>query len=255
MRPFSFFRICLLAFICFSFFACSDKKEVLDTEPVTDFVILQPGKYITYRLDSLVFVDFQKTPETHHYEVKHVVDAAITDNLGRPAYRIYRYIRAVGADDWNANGSYLITAVDKQIELTEDNLRFIKLHGPIREGFNWKGNSYLPTDPYGTFGYNFSNDDDMPDWNYRYFPAEATFTYEGETYNDVITVEQEDDSSNIPVTDEESYGYKTRSVEKYAKNIGLVYRQYELWEYQPNLSGPDPYYIGFGVTMWMIDHN
>ena len=45
------------------------------------------------------------------------------------------------------------------------------------------------------------------------------------------------------------------SVEKYSKTIGLIYRQFILWEYQPNPSGPDPYNTGFGVTMWMIDHN
>jgi len=35
----------------------------------------------------------------------------------------------------------------------------------------------------------------------------------------------------------------------------MVYRKYELWEYQPNISGPNPYSTGFGITLWMIDHN
>ncbi len=31
---------------------------------------------------------------------------------------------------------------------------------------------------------------------------------------------------------------------------------YEMWEYQPNTGGSGgPYKTGFGITMWMIDHN
>ena len=249
-------NISLLALIVFSLASCSEKKEELMTEPVADYSPLAVGKYITYRIDSLVFVDFQHIPEIHSYQVKHVVDAEIVDNLGRPSFRIYRYLNNTsGTGEWVANGSYFITPTENQLEVIEDNLRFIKLHGPLREGYSWKGNSYLPTDPYDFYGYNFSNDDDIKDWDYYYTAPEAVFNYSGIDYNDVFTVEQQDDLSNVPVDDPTSYGYRSRAVDKYAKNIGLVYRQYELWEYQPNLSGSDPYYTGFGITMWMIDHN
>ena len=43
-----------------------------------------------------------------------------------------------------------------------------------------------------------------------------------------------------------------RSWKIYSKNIGLVYRKFELWEYQ---TSPNTHYTGFGITMWMIDHN
>ncbi|HEY9663211.1 MAG TPA: hypothetical protein V6C65_32600, partial [Allocoleopsis sp.] len=82
------------------------------------------------------------------------------------------------------------------------------------------------------------------------------FSYKGNNYTDVYTVEEADESFNVPITSPGSYGSKSRSVEKYAKAIGLVYREYELWEYQPNTGGTGgPYKTGFGITMWMIDHN
>jgi hypothetical protein len=34
-----------------------------------------------------------------------------------------------------------------------------------------------------------------------------------------------------------------------------VYRDYVILEYEPNTTGPEPYYRGFGISMWMIDHN
>lgn len=256
MNAFLRLRLGLIALISLTLFSCSNKKEDIIMEPVTDYVSLQVGKYITYRIDSLVFVDFQRRPETHSYLVKHVVDAEITDLQGNTSYRIYRYLKPVsGSGDWDANGSYYITPFTSKVEVIEDNLRFIKLQAPLREGTTWRGNSYLPTDPYDPFGFNFSNDDDIRNWDYYYQMFDPSLTINGQTYTDVWTVEQQDDFSNVPLADPLSYGYKSRAVEKYSKGIGLVYREYELWEYQPNLSGPDPYYTGFGITMWMVDHN
>jgi hypothetical protein len=250
------YRPGLLAIAVVMLFSCSKKTEQFDTEAISDYLPLQPGKYITYRIDSLVFTNFQRDIETHSYQVKHLVDTIVTDAIGQPSYRVYRFIRdAAGTGQWVSNGSYFITPLADQIEVVENNLRFIKLHAPMKEGNSWKGNKFLPTDPYEALGYTFGNDDNMKNWDYTYDRFEPSVTYNGETYSDVWTVEQEDASKNVPITDPQFIAFKTRSVEQYAKDIGLVYRQHEIWEYQPNTTGPDPYYIGFGVTMWMIDHN
>ena len=256
MRTLPLIRLIVPLLTSFILFSCSEEKEDFQTEPLSDFIPLQPGKSITYRVDSLVFVDFQRNPEVHSYQIKHVVDAEVTDAQGRPSYRVYRYLNDINASgSWEPDGTYYITALPDQIELVEDNLRVIKLHAPLREGTSWRGNSYLPTNPYDPFGYNFSNDDDMQNWDFMIQFYEPSLTVNGQTYTDVYSIEQQDDFSNVPISDPLSYGYKNRAVEKYARGIGLVYREFEMWEYQPNLSGPDPYYTGFGVTMWMIDHN
>ena len=126
---------------------------------------------------------------------------------------------------------------------------------PLREGYTWKGNSYLHLDPYASFGYSFSLYAYMKDWDYYYQAPESSFTYEGEVYNDVVTVHQEDFSENFPVIIPEAPGSKYKAVEKFAKGVGLVFREYILMEYEPNISGANPYYTGFGIRMWMIDHN
>ncbi len=237
-----------------SLLACKEEKEEFAGELAEEYMPLEVGKYITYRIDSLVFIDFDQTPVTRSYQVKHVVDAETTDNNGRKTFRIYRYINdANAAGDWTPNGTYFITPTRTNIELVEDNLRFVKLQSPVREGFSWKGNSYLPLEPYSAFGHNFSNDDDMQNWEYYYQPFESSVDINGQTYENVFSVEVQYDFSNVPVMDPISYGYINRINEKYSKGIGLVYRDYTMWEYQP--SGAAPYYSGFGVTMWMIDHN
>jgi hypothetical protein len=57
------------------------------------------------------------------------------------------------------------------------------------------------------------------------------------------------------------------ALDKYAKNIGLVYKEQTLWEHQNDFSitinpvtrdtvkSYRPYSYGFGIRMWMIDHN
>ena len=252
MRLIPAFRLSLLAITALTLFSCSNKTETLVSDQLNDYIPLQPGKYITYRLDSLVYTNFGTVAVTRRYQMKHVIDAQIADNIGRPSYRVYTYIRdSAGTQAWTASGSYLITQLTSQTEVTDDNLRVVKLHLPIKEGYEWNGNTYLPTNPYYP-NYDFINDEDMKDWRFNYDIFEPLSSYRGNNYTDVFTVVQEDDSFNAPVTDINTVGYKTLSVEKYSKTIGLVYRKYELWDYQTD---PTDHYTGFGITMWMIDHN
>jgi hypothetical protein len=243
------------AILCILVISCTDKTQVFETEALSDYVPLASGKYITYRLDSTIYTNFGTVTEVHKYQMKQVIDAQITDNLGRPSYRVFRYTRdTAGIQPWKPAGSYFVTTLFDQVELTEDNLRFIKLHMPLRDGSDWKGNKYLSPDPYGPL-YNFSNDDNMEDWDFYIDGPSSSFSYRGNNYNNVYSVEEANESYNVPITDPSAYASRSRAVEKYSKGIGLVYREYELWEYQPNPGGPTPYKTGFAVKMWMIDHN
>jgi len=263
MRIQFFFRLSLFI-VVLATASCSDEKELFETESIADYSgQLEVGKYVTYRVDSLVFPNFGRATETHKYQRKEVVDAVLTDNLGRPSYRIYRYIRDstnsqswTSAQPWVFNGTYFVTPLSDQLEVIENNLRFIKLHMPMKEGFSWPGNTYLPDDPYATLFGTFGNDDNMANWEYYYDSFEPSFGYRNKLYEDVWTVEEEDFASNVPIVDLTGYGTISRSVEKYAKGLGLVYRELQLWEYQPNPGSPGgPYKQGFGITQWMIDHN
>ena len=114
-----------LAFI-FSLTSCEKKTEEFSTDAIADYLPLTVGKYITYRLDSTVFKSFGTVQEVHRYQVKHVVDAQVPDNLGRPSYRILRYLRdSIGSQPWVENGTYFITALPDQAEVIENNLRYI----------------------------------------------------------------------------------------------------------------------------------
>jgi hypothetical protein len=258
MRSFSIIRLSLLAFAAFIFFSCTDKKEVFTTESVSDYIPVAVGKYITYRIDSTVYTNFGRTIETHKYQVKHVIEAKITDNEGRPSYRVFRYMRdTAGIQPWQTAGSYAITPLADQVEVIEDNLRFIKMHMPVKDGFSWHGNAFLPLEAYHSL-YDFQNDNDtqLQDWDFYFDNISSAFSYRGINYTNVCTIEEADESINVPITVATAYASRSRAVEKYSKTIGLIYREYVLWDYQPNTTGSGgPFYTGFGIKMWMIDHN
>ena len=86
MRIFSPVRLSLLAILSAALFSCNEKED-FTTEALADYIPLTAKKYITYRLDSMVFTNFGRNTEIRKYQVKHVIDTLITDNLGRPSYK------------------------------------------------------------------------------------------------------------------------------------------------------------------------
>lgn len=247
-------RILTVLGVSLCLLGCDSETEDLQVEKAGEYVALQPGKYITYRLDSTVFVQQGRAQEIHSYQEKHLVDAEITDNLGRKSYRIFRYLRNLaGTTGWSPSGTYMITPLENSLEVIEDNLRVVKLFTPIKEGATWKGNRYLPSEPYSS-KFNFNNDDNMTDWEFEIASVGETATFGSQQVSDIITLIQQDETINDPSRDPATYATRTLSVDKYAKGLGLVFQEYIMWEYQPNPGGTS-YRVGFGVKRTMIDHN
>ena len=126
--------------------ACQKETEVFRSEKIDDYYPLKVGRIITYKLDSTVYLNLSTVKEIHSYIIQDKIDTIITDNMGRPSYKVRRFIRSnVDTTKWSDLSTYLVTKDNAQLELVQDNLRFIKLREPITTGFNWKGNSYINT--------------------------------------------------------------------------------------------------------------
>jgi len=228
-----------------SVLSCKKSTEELNTVPLTDYAPMTVGKYITYQLDSLVFTNFGTVAEIHSYQVKITVDALTTDALGRPAYRLFRYIKYNGTPNWIPDNTFWAIHTGNTYEFIENNLRFLKLMQPVRENFSWKGNVYIDTRSANT-DFRF-----MDDWDYVYENVNQPATVGTFTFDSTLTVNQREDSLGLPIVPETQYAEKTLAKEIYAKNIGMVYRNFLHWEFQRVYNG----YVGYGVTYTMIDHN
>lgn len=227
--------------------SCKKSTETLQTATLNDYYPLEVGKYITYQLDSLVYLAFGTRDTTISYQVKYETDAAITDNLGRPAYRIIRYIRKTDSNPWAPDATFMAVNSNNNLEFVENNLRFIKLTLPIRDAISWKGNSFIDTySSNSLLQY-------MDDWDYTYSNVGAADVVGSFSLDNTITVDQRDEIIGNP-DDASSYSEINFGQEKYAKGIGMVYRRFFHSEFQPGNGG---YFAegSYGVTYTMIDHN
>lgn len=248
-----------------SIISCTRTTENFESVQVAALLPLQPGKYITYRLDSLVFVNAGKLAQINRYQIRHVVEGQVRDNLNRVSWRVNTFLNdSLAAGPWVANGFYIVTPLEKSAEVIENNLRVIRIQLPVRERFTWRGNSYLPDRPYaGTFA--TSVDENMDLWDFTYQTVNQTERIGNRDIANVTTILHIDEARNVPMVTDTIYASREYSIDKYAQDIGLVYREHILWENQPRpratgtppntITTYDPVRVGFGVKMWMIDRN
>lgn len=252
----------------FAFTSCKEQKEDYPAiAPLSDYMPLAVGKYFIYRLDSTVASTDAKSLEIHRYRVKDSIDAIIKDNEGRDVYRVRRFINdSLGSGSWIDNASFTITPVvnavnGESIEVVDNNLRFIKLKAPIRDGFSWNGNAYINTTSTNG-GYLYLNG-----WDYTYESIDAQLTLGNLNFPATITVVQQpytnsqipSDGVNRDITDTTlKFQEKVYAIEKYAKGTGLVYKEFLYSNFQRDAKDASKYYFSentYGVKLTMIAHN
>lgn len=253
----------LLLTTCGFLFSCNREKDLVELpayQPVLlqQLVPMKKGKYMTYRLDSTVTIFQGRALETRRYQLKDVWDTLVADNLGQPAWRVFRYINdSVAAGPWRMHSSYTITAYDNRVEYTENNLRVVRLQLPLQPDATWKGNRYLPQAAYGA--YNNLEFADVNNWTFGYTGLASEKI--GNTLRDsvwtVVHLDQVTDTLAIANPQNRLYGIGY-SADKFAKGLGLVARQFVLLENNPNQVDAttfNPYKTGFAIRMWLIEHN
>ena len=164
------------------------------------------GKFVVYDIDSTVFDELSQTSKLHKYRIKEKFTENFTDNEGRPAIRIERYIKKYNASKSYDSIPYVIKEVsmvntdNKKIQVVESNLRYTKLVFPIKAGTSWNGNA----------------NNTLGELTYSYSSIDKAETINGNSLGKVLFVIQRDDKTLI------AQQYYT---EKYAKGVGLVYRE------------------------------
>jgi hypothetical protein len=237
----------LISFV--ALLACN-KTATYESEALSDYTLSGVGKYIRYRMDSTRYVEYGQKQIVTKYQAKDVVEALITDNTGRPALRVVRYLSDTnGISPWKPISTYMIVTERDRVEYVEENLRFIRLTLPLAEGKSWKGNSFIDT-------YTINSElIYMDDWDYTYANVGEPFTvWNKGVVNNTIRVLHRDDLIGIP-SDASVYSEKTLSWEVFAKGIGRVYKEFLHWEYQPPVGNNPGFKEGYGIKLVMIDHN
>jgi hypothetical protein len=248
-------KLASIAIVFFLLESCSEKKVDLEVPALSDYFPLTVGKYITYQMDSTVLTQFGADTIVKHYRARDLIDAEITDGLGRKAYRVLRTISdSAGNTPYVNNNTFMFVPQDSDwTERVENNLRFMSLRNPIMEGFEWKGNSFIDAISVNSpVRYLF-------DWNYQYQDVGKPFTVAGHTYENTITILQRDEEfPEGPFDKTQPYKQWDYSIEVYAKGIGLVYKNFDhkVWQGPPPGGGSGYWEDGsYRVILQAIDNN
>ncbi len=191
-------------------FCLSCKKKKTETAPDVGYGYAPEtiGKYIVYDVDSTVYDDFAHDTIYYKYRIKEKLAEAITDNQGRPAIKMIRYVKkydpAKSYDQigWTVKDVWNYTKTNTALEVVEENERITKLVFPVKTDVVWNGNAQ------NTLG----------EMDFKYLFTDQIHVVNSTTFDRVLCVEQKDDKHKNVI-------HRQYYIEKYAKEVGLVYRE------------------------------
>ncbi len=247
----SFGVVSVVILLLVGLFSCKKESETLQTFSLTDYFPLHLGKTYLYRLDSTVPASFGSILAVRSYQAMDSIESTFTDNAGRLSYRIFRFTRdTAGLQPWTFAATFFATPTDQTIEYVDNNLRFLKLHAPVVEGYSWLAHSFIDTRSLNTtVGY-------LDDWEYEYRTVDSVYNVLNTTYDSTVTVFQHDETTpEGPFDPNLDVQIRTYGLEVYAKGVGLIYKEFLYWNWQRNPPPPKYQDASYGVKLQLINHN
>lgn len=241
-------RKVLTAFFFISGFLSCTKNDSTVFLTAASYYPLQSGRVSFYKLDSTVVSPFGTALIVRSYHLKDSIGISFQDNTGRESWPVYRFITdTLEQNSWRSLSTYFVTPANNNIEVVDDNnLRFIKLVGPVSNGKSWPGNSYIDTRTFNSpFQY-------LDDWTYAYDSLNMPFTTLAGTIDSSVTVLQRDETSPEGAFDPQFYQQRNYSVEVYAHNIGLIYKNFLHWTWQPTPEPAGYQDDSYGITLNLL---
>ncbi len=227
---------------------CSEKQS-LSLVSVEELYPIKVGKTFIYRLDSTILANANQNLITKSYLAKDSVESNFLDLQGRNSFRIFRYIRDIAqTKPWQYSFTYAATVANNRVEFVDNNLRFITLASPVGINTQWGGTQLINTispSPFAFYG----------GWNFEYQNIDEPFTtLKGVIQNTYTVFHQDETLPNVPFN-ANNYQERSASKEVYAKGIGLIYKEFIRWQYQPP-SAPNKFYQegSYGIKLNLIDY-
>ncbi len=145
--------------------ACSKRESAKPADPGYEYFPDRVGAWVEYQVDSAWRDDTFNVDETKSYRLRQVVASHYTDPGGRPSMRIERFILQPDGE-WQIRDVWTATRTTTGLEMTEEDIRRLKISFPVREGRTWDTNSLSPEpellvaardvdEPYQLSGHNF----------------------------------------------------------------------------------------------------
>lgn len=158
------------------------------------------GRWIEYTVDSVWRNDLTAQHDSLHYPLRERITNAFTDPEGRPAQQLIRYRQDTASGEWLPKDVWWQVRTSTTAERAEENERRVKLIFPTRTGADWNTNATNTGAPY-ELTYEAI---DVP-WSVNGMSFDSTLLVKTTYFNNAIIT--------------------NTYFERYAKHIGLVYRE------------------------------
>ncbi|MFN8275978.1 MAG: hypothetical protein U0T84_00710 [Chitinophagales bacterium] len=213
-------RIVLIGFIGVGLLllaACKKTNYEFASDYLLDYAPNNVGHYVVYDVDSIRYkfiLPSTQLVDTIRYQLKEELTDTFYDNLGRMVQRLEVSRRSTSVDAWSLDRVWYSYRSGTVYEKVENDWRFIKLVFPPLNGVTWSGNSYLPANDTTEDAFKvFAN------WKYEYADVNTPGVINGLQFDSTLTVNE---------VNEENLIDKKKSVARYARQVGLIYKEWQL---------------------------
>lgn len=194
-------NITIVLLLISSFSSCNkDDNQSFKTFTGKTYFPLRSNNYIIYQMTEIYIDKATAMYDTIHYQIKEIIDTSFIDNSGQKAFRVERYKRADSTQNWIIKDVWVAKVTDYNAQKVEENLRYIKISFPAKQGQTWDGNVY----------------NDLDEQDYQITDINIAETINDLSFDSVLTVEQKSEESLIS---------KIYQVEKFANHVGLIYKE------------------------------
>ncbi|GIV26852.1 MAG: hypothetical protein KatS3mg027_0666 [Bacteroidia bacterium] len=214
-----------------------NQTETISIDNGKNYFPISIGQYIIYDIDSTAYDELTHIPKTYKYRLKEIITQAFTNDENTTSYRLERYIKYYDSTKtydqipWQIKDVWTIIPYSNSIEKTEENIRYVKLIFPVKQGLQWNGNIK------NTLGEKM----------YKYEYADQPDIINGKSFQKTLKVLQNNYRSLIQYQNEE---------EKYARDVGLIYKEITNLESQtiiPNVPVENRPEKGFIYKMQIVE--
>ncbi len=221
-----FFPSVLIMIGLIFFAACKDEStiEEFELDFGYEYFPLEIGKFKEYIVDSTIYdigPNEITTILSSRTYLREVVTDTLLDNLGRVAYQIERFERTGLEDPWIIKDVWLMVRTEAQAESLEENLRFVKMVFPLKEGVVWNGNRFIDV----TLQIPIAGEtvEVFKSWEYEVDFVGEPIAVNNELFDDAVQITQADNENLIELR---------VSREQYIRNVGLAFREMKILDTQ-----------------------
>lgn len=193
-------------------FGCAKQTEEPGFSDGATFFPVYQGLERVYQSDSIIWSNNGTDIDTLHSFIKEVIGDSLSGSDGKTWVILQRYY-SKDSVNWVPIHSWQIQIGAGRVVLMEENIPFIKMVFPFREGTRWSGNALFDEDRYIQLG--GERMQPYQDWRYRVSLEEPDIPC-AKGQCQVVRVDQVDASTLLD---------RRLSVEYYGAGIGLIKKE------------------------------